>query len=90
MLVPDRGNLSLASPWITIAALLPLLQDSFFEGGQWWATHPHSLELIFHQRLETHLCITTDPDVADLFYVPFYASQSSPPSPTLPPHHPGS
>ncbi|CAN0891209.1 Probable xyloglucan galactosyltransferase GT17 [Linum grandiflorum] len=38
----------------------------------WYNTHQFIGEMIFHARMENHLCRTLDPAVAELFYVPFY------------------
>ncbi|OAY28857.1 probable xyloglucan galactosyltransferase GT17 [Manihot esculenta] len=40
--------------------------------GSWFSTHQFLAEMIFHARLENHPCRTWDPNVANLFYVPFY------------------
>ncbi|GAU47783.1 hypothetical protein TSUD_12680 [Trifolium subterraneum] len=38
----------------------------------WYATHQFLAEMIFHARLENHVCRTRDPTRAILFFVPFY------------------
>uniref|UniRef100_A0A9I9CSI9 Exostosin GT47 domain-containing protein n=2 Tax=Cucumis melo TaxID=3656 RepID=A0A9I9CSI9_CUCME len=38
----------------------------------WFATHQFIAEMIFHARMENHPCRTRDPNIADLFYIPFY------------------
>lgn len=45
---------------------------NMFEDFSWWATDKFSLELIFHRRMQSHLCRVESMDKADLFYVPFY------------------
>ncbi|CAI6000224.1 unnamed protein product [Closterium sp. NIES-65] len=43
--------------------------------GRWFETHMYALEMVFHYRLrKAYKCITSDPDKADLFFIPFYAS----------------
>nr|CAD1831195.1 unnamed protein product [Ananas comosus var. bracteatus] len=39
----------------------------------WFATDQFNIEPIFHRRLLTHRCRTTDPSAATAFYIPFYA-----------------
>ncbi|XP_027186005.1 probable xyloglucan galactosyltransferase GT17 [Cicer arietinum] len=38
----------------------------------WYATHQFLAEMIFHARLENHVCRTWDPNQAIIFYIPFY------------------
>ncbi|RHN78238.1 putative exostosin [Medicago truncatula] len=38
----------------------------------WYTTHQLLAEMIFHARLENHVCRTWDPNQAILFYIPFY------------------
>lgn len=40
--------------------------------NSWFATHQFIAELIFHARVENHPCRTRDPNIANLFYIPFY------------------
>ncbi|XP_058728312.1 probable xyloglucan galactosyltransferase GT17 [Vicia villosa] len=40
--------------------------------SSWYATHQFLAEMIFHARLENHVCRTWDPNHAILFYIPFY------------------
>lgn len=46
---------------------------SFTTRPSWFATHQFIGEMIFHARVENHVCRTWDPERATLFYVPFYA-----------------
>ncbi|KAM3388698.1 hypothetical protein ACQJBY_011064 [Aegilops geniculata] len=39
----------------------------------WYNTDQFPLEVTIHRRLLSHRCRTTDPSLADAFYVPFYA-----------------
>ncbi|KAG8657845.1 hypothetical protein MANES_03G077800v8 [Manihot esculenta] len=45
--------------------------------GTWFATHQFLAEMIFHARIENHPCRTWDPNLANLFYVPFYGGLHS-------------
>ncbi|KAG0557708.1 hypothetical protein KC19_11G151200 [Ceratodon purpureus] len=40
----------------------------------WYRTEQFTLEVAIHERLKTHSCLTTNPDEASLFYIPFYHS----------------
>ncbi|CAI7877679.1 unnamed protein product [Closterium sp. NIES-53] len=40
--------------------------------NQWYATENFNLALIFHSRLLQHPCRTSDPDSADLLFIPAY------------------
>lgn len=43
--------------------------------SSWFNTGVYSLELLIHQRLRRHPCLTKDPTRAQLFYIPFYACE---------------
>lgn len=38
----------------------------------WYRTDQFTLEVIMHERLKVYSCLTTNPDEASLFYIPFY------------------
>lgn len=40
----------------------------------WYKTDQFSLEVIFHRRLKTHPCVTEDPALASMFYLPYYVA----------------
>lgn len=40
----------------------------------WFRTEQFSLEVIFHERMKEYSCLTDDPQVADAFYIPYYAA----------------
>lgn len=41
----------------------------------WFRTEQFSLEVIFHERLRNgYPCLTQDPELADAFYIPYYAA----------------
>ena len=41
----------------------------------WRTTHHDAAERLVHRRLQHHLCLTNDPALAELFYVPFYPGE---------------
>ncbi|KAL2621358.1 hypothetical protein R1flu_001563 [Riccia fluitans] len=42
--------------------------------GSWHMTHQHLLEPIFHARMRSYDCLTTDESTASLFYIPYYGA----------------
>lgn len=46
---------------------------AFLESNSWFVTHPHLLEVIFHNRMKQYKCLTNDSSLASAIYVPFYA-----------------
>ncbi|KAL2621344.1 hypothetical protein R1flu_001549 [Riccia fluitans] len=42
--------------------------------GSWHMTYQHSLEPIFHVRMKSYDCLTTDESKASLFYIPYYGA----------------
>lgn len=52
-----------------------LLQTLLPDQSSWFNTGVYSLELLIHQRLRRHPCLTKDPTRAQLFYIPFYACE---------------
>ncbi|KAJ7296873.1 hypothetical protein O6H91_Y095000 [Diphasiastrum complanatum] len=40
--------------------------------GQWYDTNQYALELVFHSRVLQHPCLTSDPEKAMVFYIPYY------------------
>ena len=48
----------------------------------WFETISSSLEITFHARMKEHVCLTSTPEKANLFYIPFYASLALRPSST--------
>lgn len=48
-------------------------QNPVFGKVRYWRdTHHDAAERLVHRRLQHHLCLTSDPAIAELFYVPFY------------------
>lgn len=45
----------------------------FVPANRWFNTHQYALELVSHARIKAYKCLTTDPNQASLFYIPFYA-----------------
>ncbi|KAL3680489.1 hypothetical protein R1sor_023445 [Riccia sorocarpa] len=45
-----------------------------FPSGTWYLTFQFNLEPIFHARMKTYECLTTDESKASLFYIPFYGT----------------
>ncbi|GAA0184045.1 glycosyltransferase [Lithospermum erythrorhizon] len=43
----------------------------------WFRTDPFMLELIFHRRMLEYSCLTTTPNQANAFYVPYYGGMDS-------------
>ncbi|KAG0458816.1 hypothetical protein HPP92_021944 [Vanilla planifolia] len=56
---------------IPAADLVGIVPDSLI--SSWHSTDQFAAELIYHRRMLTHRCRTTDPSVASAFYIPFYA-----------------
>ncbi|BBN16776.1 xyloglucan galactosyltransferase MUR3 [Marchantia polymorpha subsp. ruderalis] len=46
--------------------------DGVFQGPAWYATNQFMLELIFHDRIRKHKCLTQDSSKANALFVPFY------------------
>ncbi|KAI5059778.1 hypothetical protein GOP47_0026097 [Adiantum capillus-veneris] len=40
--------------------------------GVWYETHQYALEVLFHERLKHYKCLTTSPELANLYYIPYY------------------
>lgn len=40
--------------------------------GQWFYTYEHALEIVYHTRVLQYRCVTSDPNLASLFYIPYY------------------
>ena len=40
--------------------------------GRWFNTHQYALELVLHARVLKYKCLTDDPNMASLFYIPYY------------------
>jgi len=80
--LPKRFNSELLEqchnliPWFNLC-------DYFTNGGigkpfenlyeHWYQTHQYSLEIAFHSRISKHPCLVSNPEEANLFYIPFYA-----------------
>ncbi|XP_020271431.1 xyloglucan galactosyltransferase KATAMARI1 homolog [Asparagus officinalis] len=47
--------------------------DGILSETGWYNTNQFTLELIFHNRMKTYDCLTTNPSLASAIYVPFYA-----------------
>ncbi|KAG8374752.1 hypothetical protein BUALT_Bualt10G0028500 [Buddleja alternifolia] len=43
----------------------------------WYRTDPFMLELIFHRRMLEYPCLTSDPNLANAIYIPYYAGLDS-------------
>ncbi len=54
-----------------IAAAAAAVDDAFRHG--WYKTDPYMLEFIFHSRLQTYPCRTSNASMADAFFIPYYA-----------------
>ncbi|CAM6034268.1 unnamed protein product [Sphagnum compactum] len=52
---------------IAVAAV----DDAFRHG--WYQTDPYMLEFIFHSRLQSYPCRTSNASMADAFFIPYYA-----------------
>eukprot|EP00475_Leptophrys_vorax_P014220 TRINITY_DN20623_c0_g1_i1.p1 TRINITY_DN20623_c0_g1~~TRINITY_DN20623_c0_g1_i1.p1 ORF type:complete len:510 (+),score=7.95 TRINITY_DN20623_c0_g1_i1:202-1731(+) len=61
----DLGSWGMGVPY---ESQNPLYQSTH----HWWKTHLQNAEVLFHRRMEQHVCLTHDPAQAHLFYVPFY------------------
>ncbi|KAL2621361.1 hypothetical protein R1flu_001566 [Riccia fluitans] len=42
--------------------------------GSWYMTHQYTLEPIFHARMKSYDCLTSDKSKASLFYIPYYGA----------------
>ncbi|XP_042514197.1 probable xyloglucan galactosyltransferase GT17 [Macadamia integrifolia] len=71
-LLSDCRNLNIYTDMCPHVANRGLGQPLSQMGPNWFATHQFIAEMIFHARMENHPCRTTNPDGANLFYVPFY------------------
>ncbi|KAJ7977488.1 Xyloglucan galactosyltransferase KATAMARI1 [Quillaja saponaria] len=49
-------------------------QKTHNRSHSWYRTDPLMLEVIFHRRMLEYPCLTNDPNVADVVYLPYYAS----------------
>lgn len=47
--------------------------DMDMDMHSWHRTDSYMLEIIFHYRLLHYPCLTSDPDLADAFFLPYYA-----------------
>lgn len=87
--LPARFNRALVEqcqtllPWYNMCphflnhGLGKVIKSSTFmkPAARWFETHSYALEMVFHYHLRrAYSCITNDPEQADMFYVPFYAS----------------
>ncbi len=54
-----------------IAAAAAAVDDAFRHG--WYKTDPYMLEFIFHSRLQSYPCRTSNASMADAFFIPYYA-----------------
>ncbi|PIN26671.1 Acetylglucosaminyltransferase EXT1/exostosin 1 [Handroanthus impetiginosus] len=52
-------------------------QKTHNSSHSWYRTDPFMLELIFHRRMFEYPCLTSDPDLADAVYIPYYAGIDS-------------
>jgi hypothetical protein len=62
-------------PWFNLC-------DYFTNGGMgkpienfyqhWYQTHQYALEIAFHSRISKHPCLVSNPEEANLFYIPYY------------------
>jgi hypothetical protein len=53
------------------AAAAAAVDDAFRQG--WYKTDPYMLEFIFHSRLQSYPCRTSNASMADAFFIPYYA-----------------
>jgi hypothetical protein len=53
------------------AAAAAAVDDAFRHG--WYKTDPYMLEFIFHSRLQSYPCRTSNASMADAFFIPYYA-----------------
>ncbi|XP_024394533.1 probable xyloglucan galactosyltransferase GT20 [Physcomitrium patens] len=44
----------------------------FLPADRWFSTHQYALELVSHARIMKYKCRTEDPNLANLFYIPYY------------------
>lgn len=44
----------------------------FVPGDRWFSTHQYALEMVSHARILKYKCLTEDPNLASLFYIPYY------------------
>ncbi|KZV40992.1 hypothetical protein F511_17400 [Dorcoceras hygrometricum] len=52
-------------------------QKTHNNSHSWYRTDPFMLELIFHRRMLEYPCLTSDPNLADAVYIPYYAGIDS-------------
>ncbi|MCO5583955.1 hypothetical protein L7F22_037873 [Adiantum nelumboides] len=75
------SNCTALNPWLDLCPTLsngglgeslgtasPLGQE-----GSWYTSDQFNAEIVFHNRILQHACLTDNMDVASAFYVPFYA-----------------
>ncbi|KAH7297835.1 hypothetical protein KP509_25G014600 [Ceratopteris richardii] len=76
-----HANCSTLHPWTDVCPTLENggLGQSLGESsplgqvGSWYASNPFMAEMVFHNRMLQHNCLTDNPDAASAFYLPFYA-----------------
>ncbi|CAM6076731.1 unnamed protein product [Sphagnum tenellum] len=59
-----------APPGLTTTTTTAVPDDAFTQG--WYKTDPYMLELIFHSRLQSYPCRTSNSAIADVFFIPYY------------------
>jgi hypothetical protein len=59
-----------APPGLTTTTTTAVPDDAFTQG--WYKTDPYMLELIFHSRLQSYPCRTSNSAIADAFFIPYY------------------
>jgi len=60
-----------APPGLTTTTTTTAVSDDAFTKG-WYKTDPYMLELIFHSRLQSYPCRTSNSAIADVFFIPYY------------------
>jgi hypothetical protein len=68
---PYLSNGGMGRPASTVPAFSSVVPNTTLP--RWYNTDQFPLEIIIHRRLLSHRCRTTDPSLATVFYVPFYA-----------------
>ncbi|XP_047063789.1 xyloglucan galactosyltransferase XLT2-like [Lolium rigidum] len=68
---PYLSNGGLGRPCSTVPAFSGVVPNASLPN--WYNTDQFPLEIIIHRRILAHRCRTTDPSLATVLYVPFYA-----------------
>ncbi|KAJ8767595.1 hypothetical protein K2173_018153 [Erythroxylum novogranatense] len=84
--LPSRFNVDLltnCSQYPLIGSFCPYLSNhglgpkTHNRSKSWYRTDPLLLELIFHRRMLEYPCLTSDPNLANAIYLPYYAEIDS-------------